>query len=75
MTGPVKPLRPVLEQTGPERRSHMSRATHIIIYIGSKLGMEPNPGLELMTLRSRPELKSQMLNRLSHPDALRSICV
>ena len=55
MTGPVKPLRPVLEQTGPERRSHMSRVTHIIIYIGSKLGMEPNPGLELMTLRSRPE--------------------
>ena len=32
--------------------------------------MGPNMELQLMTLRSRPELiKSQMLNQLSHPGA------
>ena len=27
--------------------------------LGSTLGVEPNAGLELMTLRSRPELRSR----------------
>jgi len=40
------------------------------------LSMEPNVGLDLMTLRSWPELKSKvrhLTNRLSHPGAPQSI--
>jgi len=38
----------------------------------SVLSMEPDAGLDLMTLRSQPELKpSQMVNRLHQPGALR----